>query len=251
MPIFRNGERRRFICEFRGPTMNQIPAGVSPTWWARGGKRLGDIVGSALLLILLAPILLIAAVLVKTTSPGPLLFSQDRGGKDGRPFRVIKFRTMRGGRRPDPKELVPLHHPEITPVGWFLRRFKIDELPQLVNVLRGEMSLVGPRPTLLDQVAAYDEFRRQRLLVRPGCTGLAQVNTSAAVSWDERILYDIAYVRRCSFVLDMSILSRTIFVLLVGEERIVRPFHASPYAPVVTPPDDYPLKAEARSGEET
>ena len=94
-------------------------------------------------------------------------------------------------RTPDPKELVPLSHPEITPVGRLVRRLKIDELPQLVNVLKGEMSLVGPRPTLPDQVAAYDDFRRQRLLVRPGITGLAQVNSNASVPWDERILFDV------------------------------------------------------------
>jgi lipopolysaccharide/colanic/teichoic acid biosynthesis glycosyltransferase len=213
---------------------------TSTTLWAQGGKRLGDLVGAGLLLVVLSPILLVAAALVKLTSPGPLLFSQDRGGRNGEPFRLHKFRTMRGGRRPDPKELVPLDHPEITRVGRFLRRSKIDELPQLVNVLKGNMSLVGPRPTLLDQVEAYDEFRRQRLLVRPGCTGLAQVNTSAAVPWDERILYDIAYVRRCSLWLDVGILLRTILVLIVGEERMIRPFISSPYGKYVSPPKGYP-----------
>ena len=119
---------------------------------------------------------------------------------------------MRGGRTPDPKELVPLDHPEITSAGRLLRRLKIDELPQLINVLKGEMSLVGPRPTLPDQVAAYDDFRRQRLLARPGITGLAQVNGNATVPWDERILSDIAYVRLCSFTMDLGILLRTVWV---------------------------------------
>ena len=214
---------------------------TSTTLWARGGKRLGDVVGAGLLLVILSPILLVAAAFVKLTSPGPLLFSQDRGGRNGRPFRLHKFRTMHGGRTPDPKELVPLDHPEITRVGRFFRRSKIDELPQLVNVLKGDMSLVGPRPTLLDQVEAYDDFRRQRLLVRPGCTGLAQVNTSAAVPWDERILYDIAYVRRCSLWLDVGILLRTMQVLMVGEERMIRPFMSSPYTDYVNPPEDYPI----------
>ena len=127
------------------------------------------------------------------------------------------------GRIPDPRELVPLEHPDITRVGRLLRRLKIDELPQLYNVVRGEMSLVGPRPTLPDQVSAYDDFRRQRMLVRPGVTGLAQVYSSAAASWDERILYDIAYVRGSSFRLDALILGRTLLTVLVGESLMRAP----------------------------
>jgi lipopolysaccharide/colanic/teichoic acid biosynthesis glycosyltransferase len=146
---------------------------------------------------------------------------------------------MRGGRRPDPKELVPLDHPEITAVGRLLRRFKIDELPQLVNVLRGEMSLIGPRPTLPDQAEAYDDFRRQRLLVRPGVTGLAQVNGNTAVPWDERILFDIAYVRRCSLLMDVGILIRTVWVVVAGEQRTTRPFHTTRYTRYVSPPNGY------------
>ena len=157
----------------------------------------------------------------------------------GAVFRLLKFRTMRGHRKPDAKELVPLAHPDITPVGWLLRRFKVDELPQLVNVLKGEMSLVGPRPTLSDQVAAYDDFRRQRILVRPGITGLAQVNSNAAVPWDERILFDIAYVRRCSLAMDLGILLRTVLVILAGESRTARPFARTQYANHVTPPAEF------------
>jgi len=183
-----------------------------------------------LLVLLLSPVLLLVAVLVKLTSPGPVFFTQDRAGKDARVFRLVKFRTMRGDRTPDPKELVPLHHPDITALGYVLRRFKIDEFPQLFNVIKGEMSLVGPRPTLPDQVAAYDAFRRQRLLVRPGITGLAQVYGNSLMPWDERILYDIAYVRRCGFFLDLSILLRTILVVFVGERRMTRRFTDSPYA---------------------
>ena len=219
--------------------MTTEPPLTSTTLWARGGKRFCDVIGAGLLLLVLSPVLLLATGLTKLTSRGPLLFIQSRGGKDGKAFRLYKFRTMHGGRKPDPKELVPLEHPDITPVGWFLRRSKIDELPQLVNVLKGDMSLVGPRPTLLDQVEAYDDFRRQRLLVRPGCTGLAQVNTSASVPWDERILYDIAYVRRCSLALDMVIFWRTFLALLLGERRLTRPFDESPYARYVTPPSGY------------
>lgn len=219
--------------------MTQESQNVSPTLWARGGKRAFDVVGAVALIIYLFPGVIVAGLLMKLTSRGPLLFSQDRAGKDGAVFRLIKLRTMRGGRKPDPKELVPLDHPEITPVGRWLRRLKIDELPQLLHVLSGKMSLVGPRPTLPDQVQAYDAFRRRRLLVRPGVTGLAQVYGHSMMPWDERILYDIAYVRRCSFTLDMHILFRTMWVLLAGERNTTRPFKDTIYAQYVTPPDGY------------
>lgn len=152
----------------------------------------------------------------------------------GKPFTVIKFRTMRAGRVPDPKEIVPLDHAEITAVGRLLRRLKIDELPQIFNVLRGDMSIVGPRPTLLDQIAEYDSFRRQRLLVRPGLTGLAQVYSSAAASWDERICYDIAYVRSCGPLIDCAILLRTALVVVLGEHRTSRAFAKTRFVRVVT-----------------
>ncbi len=211
----------------------------SQTVWARRLKRSFDMIVAAILLALLAPFLGLIALAIRLTSHGPAFFVQERGGRLGKPFRLIKFRTMRGGRKPDPKELVPLDHPEITPLGRMLRRAKIDELPQLVNVLRGEMSLVGPRPTLLDQVAAYDDFRRQRLLARPGITGLAQVYGNSLASWDERILYDIAYVRTCGFGLDCRILIRTMWVVAAGEQRTTVPFMQSRFRTVVAPPNSY------------
>lgn len=191
------------------------------------------------LLVGLSPLLILTGLLVKMTSRGPLLFSQERSGRGGVLFRLRKFRTMHGHRTPDPKELVPLDHPEITPAGRLLRRFKIDELPQLFNVISGDMSLVGPRPTLPDQVERYDAFRRQRLLVRPGITGLAQVNTNASVPWDERILFDIAYVRQCGFLLDLAVLARTIWVLIAGDGNAVRTFESTRFAAHVEIPDDY------------
>jgi lipopolysaccharide/colanic/teichoic acid biosynthesis glycosyltransferase len=217
---------------------------VSVTSWAQGGKRAFDLVASALLLIVLSPLLLLVALSIKATSRGSVLFVQKRSGREGRVFRLIKFRTMRGDRKPDPKELVPLDHPEITPLGRIMRRLKIDELPQLMNVLRGEMSLVGPRPTLPDQVAAYDDFRRQRLLLRPGITGLAQVYGNALMSWEQRILYDIAYVRRCGLLMDVGILLRTVAVISLGETRMTRSFESTKYAAYVIPPDDYQSSSE-------
>ncbi|MDO8629003.1 MAG: sugar transferase [Phycisphaerales bacterium] len=214
-------------------SMSEGRATLPKTFWTRGGKRALDLVSAVLLLVVFSPILLVAALLIKLTSRGPVFFIQERAGKDGTIFRLIKFRTMRGNRRPDPKELVPLEHPDITRVGRVLRRVKIDELPQLRNVLRGEMSLVGPRPTLPDQVAAYDGFRRQRLLMRPGVTGLAQVYSSASAPWDERILYDIAYVRSCSARLDAAILLRTLLVTVIGEARTARPFATTRFTQLI------------------
>lgn len=217
------------------------------TWWVKTGKRVFDLVVSAILVLLLSPVLLVVSLLVKLTSPGPVFFRQVRGGLEGAQFRTIKFRTMRGDRTPDPKEIVPLTHSDITPVGRFLRRSKLDELPQLFNVVRGEMSLVGPRPTLPDQVAAYDEFRRQRLLGRPGITGLAQVYSSALDSWEERILYDIAYVRRCSLRLDCRILLRTLATVVLGEDRTRLPFRDSPFARYVEVPNGFLAEPQDRT----
>ena len=193
-------------------------------------KRLLDVIISLALIFLLSPIWILAALGVKLTSPGPLFFTQARGGRGGRPFESLKFRTMRTDHVHDPTEIVPLTHSAVTPVGRLLRRLKIDELPQLLNVVKGDMSLVGPRPTIMDQVEAYDDFQRQRLDVRPGCTGLAQVNGNAAMSWDERIKYDVYYVQHMGPALDVWILVKTVLVILLGEDRFSRPFEQSCYA---------------------
>jgi len=199
-------------------------------WWTLGGKRLFDVIASALGLVLCLPIFILTALAVKLTSRGLIFFSQNRVGKDGLLFRIHKFRSMKAGRIPDPKEIVPLSHPEVTTVGRIIRRLKLDEAPQLFNVLIGQMSLVGPRPTLPDQVERYDEFQRCRLRVRPGITGLAQVNGNTAIDWNERIQYDVYYVAHCGLLLDIVILLRTLRALLLREERLARPFHESPYS---------------------
>ncbi len=182
-------------------------------------KRVLDVVFAAISIVLISPILFLSAAAIKLTSRGPVFFTQTRSGLDCEPFRIYKFRTMRGGRTPDPKELVPLDHPEITRVGRILRRTKIDELPQVFNVLLGDMSIVGPRPTLPDQVERYDDFERQRQWVRPGCTGLAQIHGAAAISWPERIRWDVYYVQHVGPWLDLRVLCRTPLVILLGEER--------------------------------
>ena len=193
-------------------------------------KRLIDIVVSFALIVLLLPIGAVAAMAIKLDSPGPVFFIQKRGGRYGKPFNLVKFRTMRADHVHDIREVVPLTHGNITRVGRFLRRTKLDELPQLINVLRGDMSLIGPRPTIMEQVARYDDFQLRRLDVRPGCTGLAQVNSTALASWDERIRYDVYYVDHLSPLTDAMILLKTLAVLFLGEERFARPFDQSPYA---------------------
>ena len=196
----------------------------SRTLWARGGKRAFDLVVALIALVPGIPLLAVAALAIKLTSRGPVFFSQVRAGRDGEPFRPVKLRTMIAARTPDPAEIVRRDHPDVTGVGRFLRRCKIDELPQLIHVLSGRMSLVGPRPTLPDQVARYDDFKRRRLIVRPGITGLAQVHGNTALDWDERIRYDVHYVGHCRFWLDIRILGRTVLTILFGEERFARPF---------------------------
>lgn len=197
--------------------------------WVRWGKRLFDGIAACLGLLLLSPLFAVCALLIRLEGRGSIFFTQERSGQGRRPFRIVKFRTMRSGRRPDPAELVPLDHPEITRVGRFLRRFKLDEMPQLFNVLRGDMALVGPRPTLPDQTERYDAFQRERLRVRPGLTGLAQIYCDTALGWEHRIAFDVAYVRACSPWLDFWILLRTPLVVIRGDRREPRSIMATPF----------------------
>lgn len=151
-------------------------------------------------------------IAIKLTSPGPVLFRQQRIGKDGVPFEVLKFRTMLN----EPNPILP-DATRITSAGRLLRRYSLDELPQLLNVAKGEMSIVGPRPTLAYQVDRYTSYQRQRLLVRPGLTGLAQVSGRNALSWTDRIEFDVQYVQNQSLRLDLRIIARTAKALLGGE----------------------------------
>ncbi|MFQ6049203.1 MAG: sugar transferase, partial [Phycisphaerae bacterium] len=189
------------------------------------GKRLLDLVLASLALFVLAPLMIATALLIKLTSPGPVLFRQRRAGRHGRPFTALKFRTMRADRQPQPDELIGPDHPDVTPLGRLLRRTRIDELPQLLNVLAGQMSLVGPRPALPEHVRCYDNLQRRRLELRPGCTGLAQVNGNTAISWPERIKWDLYYVDHCSLWLDLTILLKTLAVIALGEQRFARSIH--------------------------
>ncbi|GJM26517.1 MAG: hypothetical protein DHS20C16_29320 [Phycisphaerae bacterium] len=217
--------------------MHETDLHISKSLWLRFGKRTFDLFVSAILILLLSPLMLLTACAVKVTSRGPLLFRQERTGLRGKRFYPAKFRSMRTDHEHDTKEIVPLSHSGITPVGRFIRRFKIDELPQLFCVLAGEMSLIGPRPTIPEQTDKYNEFERRRLLVRPGATGLAQVNSPASQSWEERIKYDVYYVQHVNFWLDAKILLKTALVIVIGEERFTRPFDETPYAKVLADDD--------------
>lgn len=175
-------------------------------------KRLFDIVGASVLIVALLPLFGAIATLIWLDSGRPILFSQIRIGHHGHPFRLWKFRTLRSscGSTAHPKQYE-------TRTGRILRRWALDELPQLWNILRGEMSLVGPRPTLLNQVVQYGRYERQRLAVRPGLTGWAQIHGRNAISWSERIDLDVWYVHHQSLSLDLRILIRTPSVLLSEE----------------------------------
>lgn len=157
----------------------------------------------------------LVALAIKLDSPGPVLFRQERLGQNGEVFTIWKFRTMVVGAQQMGAGLKVIENdPRITRVGRFLRRFSLDELPQLINVLKGEMSVVGPRPALPLDREIYDSLQARRLEVKPGLTGLAQVQGRAAMPWSERIKLDIQYVDKRSFVLDLSIAVRTFGVLL-------------------------------------
>lgn len=171
-------------------------------------KRLFDISAASLALILLSPILLVLAILVSRELGSPVLFRQERIGLRGKPFFMIKFRTMTEQRGED-GNLLPDQF-RLTRLGRFMRRTSLDELPELVHVLRGEMSLVGPRPLLPRYYPYFTEEERLRFTVRPGITGLAQVSGRNDLSWDQRMAADVRYVQEWSLVLDLRILLQTI-----------------------------------------
>lgn len=180
-------------------------------------RRAVDIAVSAVLLALSAPVLLVAAIAVRLESAGHPIYRQRRAGQDGRGFDVIKLRTMVDGAEHIGAGLaVNENDSRITRVGAFLRRTSLDELPNLINVLRGDMSLIGPRPTLPAQVAQYTPRQRGRLQVKPGMTGWAQVNGRASLPWSERIELDLYYIEHRSLAFDMRILWRTLTMVLGG-----------------------------------
>jgi lipopolysaccharide/colanic/teichoic acid biosynthesis glycosyltransferase len=179
--------------------------------------RAFDVVLAAAGLVASSPVVLLAAVAIRLESRGPAIYRQRRAGRYGRPFDLYKLRTMQLGADPVGVGTPVLPgDPRVTTVGRMLRRFSLDELPNLLNVLRGEMAIVGPRPTLPAQVELYSERQRRRLEVKPGLTGWAQVNGRAGIPWAERIELDVWYVDHRSAALDVRILARTARLLLSG-----------------------------------
>lgn len=179
--------------------------------------RLADLALATLALLVTAPVLALAALAIRLGSPGPVIYRSRRVGRDGAPFELLKLRTMRLGSDPVGVGTPVLgDDPRVTRAGRLLRRLSLDELPNLVNVLRGEMAIVGPRPTLAAQVDGYSAHQRRRLEVRPGLTGWAQVNGRAGIPWEERIELDVWYVDHRSFALDLRVLVRTVGLLLSG-----------------------------------
>jgi len=179
--------------------------------------RVFDILIAALALIVLSPILLAAAIAVRLGSPGPVIYRQRRVGLDGQEFELLKLRTMVQGSDPvGVGRVVARDDPRVTAAGRLLRRTSLDEIPNLVNVLRGEMAIVGPRPTIPAQVKDYTPFQHRRHEVKPGLTGWAQVQGRAGIPWEERIELDVEYVDRRGVALDTRILARTAWLLVTG-----------------------------------
>lgn len=190
-------------------------------------KRLMDVTGAALGLLLSAPLLLITAILIKLTSPGPILFIQNRVGERGKPFRIFKLRTMVENAEDLLDQFIDLDaleepvfklkdDPRVTPLGRVLRRWSIDELPQLLNVLKGEMSLIGPRPEEVRIVRHYNAWHRERLIVKPGITGPVQVNGRADLTLEKRVRLEIDYIENYSLRRDLHILLQTLPAVLRG-----------------------------------
>lgn len=186
-------------------------------------KRIFDFILSLIMLIFLSPFLIIVAILIKVESNGSIFFRQDRPGKDKKIIRIYKFRTMVIGAEKQQKVGVEVIGSDnrITPFGKILRRFKIDELAQLINILQGDMSIVGPRPTLPEYIEQYEEWELKRFDVRPGLTGLAQINGNIYLDRQEKSSYDVMYVNNISFVNDLRIMLKTVLIVFLGEERFI------------------------------
>lgn len=181
-------------------------------------SRALDIALALIALIVSAPILALAALAIRLEGGGPVIYRQRRIGLHGQPFEMLKLRTMRPGSDPvGVGTVVTRDDPRVTRVGRILRRTSLDELPNLINVLRGEMAIVGPRPTIEAQVRLYTPRQHRRHEVRPGITGWAQVQGRAGIDWDERIEYDLYYVENRSLLFDLKILAKTVGLILTGK----------------------------------
>jgi lipopolysaccharide/colanic/teichoic acid biosynthesis glycosyltransferase len=186
---------------------------------ARSLKRTIDVTGAAVGLVVTSPILAAASLAIIATMGRPVFFTQVRAGRDGKPFRIVKFRTMRAPTAGE--EMLHTDAQRLTNVGRCLRKTSIDELPELWNVLVGDMSLVGPRPLLLEYVPLYDKQQRTRLDVLPGLTGWAQVNGRQTIKFSERFVFDVWYVDNWSLWLDVKIIFKTVVSVFAGGEGVL------------------------------
>lgn len=180
-------------------------------------KRLFDIFVSLLAILILLPVFAVVVVVIKLSSKGPAIFTQTRAGKDGKPFTFYKFRTMKIDVDPFGASPKSEHDPRLTKTGIFLRKTSFDELPQFFNVLKGDMSLVGPRPLYIAQIAEWNDEQKKRLLVRPGLTGLAQISGRGELTKEEKLAIDVEYVKKTSLLLDFKIIFLTIWQVLTGK----------------------------------
>lgn len=184
-------------------------------------KRVVDFAVAAFLCSALLPILLLVAIVIVIDSKGPALFVQNRVGRNCRVFSLYKFRTMTDELREIPSAPVIGKATGVTNAGHFLRKYKLDELPQLINILKGDMSLVGPRPGVPSQLREMTNNEKKRYSIRPGLTGLAQVSGNIHIRWKHRFVFDLRYVENISFFNDMRIIFRTAILIFVGEEYFV------------------------------
>lgn len=196
---------------FQFPVQDNTNTGI----YRKYVKRLLDILISLLAIIILLPVLFIITVAVRVKIGSPVLFMQERPGLNEKVFTLYKFRTMTN-ERDDSGELLP-NHIRLTKFGRLLRLTSCDELPELFNILKGDMSLIGPRPLLIEYLPLYNKEQKRRHCVRPGLSGLAQVNGRNAISWEEKFNYDIEYVENLSFLLDLKIMAKTIFKVFTRE----------------------------------
>jgi exopolysaccharide biosynthesis polyprenyl glycosylphosphotransferase len=192
------------------------PAERAPSLFGMVAKRLLDLVLSLTVIVLAAPVFVITAILIKKASPGPIFFAQRRIGRDGKPFQMLKFRTMHATCQAEAESPRRADDPRITPIGRWLRRFSLDELPQFLNVIKGDMSVVGPRPEMEFIVAQYGPLDRERLRAKPGITGLWQISYARQAAIHENLDYDLYYIEHQSFLLDLVIIALTAFAVVKG-----------------------------------
>ncbi len=173
-------------------------------------KRLLDIVLSLSAVVVLLPVFLVIVIAIRLSSKGPAVFKQERAGKDGKPFVFYKFRTMKASVEPFGASPKSGEDPRLTKIGRFLREYSLDELPQLFNVLKGDMSIVGPRPLYVSQMAEWNDRQKKRLLVKPGLTGLAQISGRGELTREQKLELDVKYVETANFLTDIKIILATI-----------------------------------------